>query len=391
MNLNILSNPQTILGWDGSLGLFRILKERNVKKVLLVIDPILVNLTDFKNLLNQIEEEVSELNIYTDVTPEPSVETAQELVEYAREEEYCIVLGIGGGSALDLAKLAAVFFNNSGNVKEYLGLTGTRKIENKGIFKILIPTTAGTGSEVTDISVLALSDTKDVISHPFLKADLAIVDPKLTLTVPSKVTAATGADALTHAIEAYLSVNANAYSDTLALESIRLILGNLEQAVKDSSNAKARTGMAYGSYFAALAFSNAGVGAVHALAYPLGGEFKIAHGDSNAVMLPYVLDFIKSECSERLSIILTQFEKIGAIDKVEGNHLQRANECVKELNNLCKQIGIPSTLKDFNIPESALKKLANQGIKQKRLLARCPIDLSEENILQIYQKAYQGA
>src|SRR5690606_3333369 len=178
-------------------------------------------------------------------------------------------------------KLAAVFIHNEGDLETYLNLTGSRSISEKGVFNILIPTTSGTGSEVTDISVLALENTKDVVSHEYLKADLAIVDPKLTCSMPRDVTASTGADALTHAIEAYLSVNANPVSDGHALQAIRLIGGALHRAVVDGNDEEARIAMSYGSYIAGLAFHNAGVGAVHALAYPLGGQFHIPHGSSN--------------------------------------------------------------------------------------------------------------
>ncbi|MEO6914519.1 MAG: iron-containing alcohol dehydrogenase, partial [Chitinophagaceae bacterium] len=305
---------------------------------------------------------------------------------FARKGNYSLVIGIGGGSALDMAKLAAVFTGNPGDLKDYLNLSGSLKVEQPGLPKILIPTTSGTGAEVTNISVLALEHTKDVITHDHLIADIAIVDPELTLTVPSKVTAATGADALTHAIEAYISVNANPYSEALALQAIRLIGGALKKAVKDGNDKAARTDMAYGSYLAGLSFFNAGVGAIHALAYPLGGQFHLAHGESNAVLIPFVLRYIRTSCSLRLGSILHALTG-------EWFHLEEEEasiKCVETLATLMREIGIPETLCGFGIPSTATRSLTEDGVKQKRLLARCPMPLTEEDIFRIYEAAAAG-
>ncbi len=165
---------------------------------------------------------------------------------------------------------------------------------------MLIPTTAGTGAEVTDIAVFSLADTKDVITHEYLLADYAIVDPVLTYTLPPRITAASGIDAFTHALEAYTSVQATPLTDTLALEAMRRIVGNIRRAVWNGQDKAAREQMALGSLFAGLSFFNAGVAGVHGLAYPLGGLFKLPHGESNAVLLPYVYDYIWPSCLEKM-------------------------------------------------------------------------------------------
>ena len=193
--------------------------------------------------------------IYTDIAPEPPLAIGEKLVDFTRKHPFDLVIGVGGGSALDLAKLAAVLAKHDGKVADYLNLTGTKTLDNKGLPKILIPTTSGTGSEVTNISVLSLDTTKDVVTHDYLLADVAIVDPALTISLPSKVTAATGVDALTHAIEAYVSVNANAVTDALALQAIRLISQSIRTAVHNGQDKQARTDMSYGGYLAGLAFS----------------------------------------------------------------------------------------------------------------------------------------
>lgn len=383
----ILSTPLSFIGWDSSQQLTSNIQEREPDKILIVVDPLLVKLGVIDHVIAYIQATGVPYDIYTDIIPEPTLETADNLVAFARDGRYALVVGIGGGSALDLAKLAAVFVGNEGNVSNYLNLSGTRKLQHKGIPKILIPTTSGTGSEVTDISVLALDQTKDVIAHPYLKADLAIVDPKLTVSVPPRVTADTGVDALTHAIEAYLSINSTLYSDAIAAQAIKLIGKALPLAVRNGNDKDARIAMSYGSYLAGVAFYNAGVGAVHALAYPLGGEFHIPHGASNAVMLPYVLAFIQNNCAGRLQDILYLLNDTVAQSTDEQKD---AKKCVIEIAELVQDIGIPATLKDFDIPETALRSLAIGATKQKRLLSRCPMELDEGAIYKIYSAAFYG-
>ncbi|GAA4749744.1 iron-containing alcohol dehydrogenase [Flavisolibacter ginsenosidimutans] len=383
--IRIAPSPLTHIGW-GALEKLDDEIERFGNRMLVVADPVLKNIGLLDKLTSRLAKQDFHVDVYTDVIPEPLVETGEKLVQHARSGNYDLVIGIGGGSALDLAKLAAVFVKNEGEVKDYLNLSGTRKLADKGLPKILIPTTSGTGAEVTNISVLALQNTKDVITHDYLLADVAVVDPELTVTVPPRVTAATGADALTHAIEAFLSVNANSYSDGHALQAIKLIGASLKKAVANGSDREARTAMSYGSYLAGLSFFNAGVGAIHALAYPLGGQFHLAHGESNAVLIPYVLGYIRKTCSSRLALILPA---------LTGQHHELPEEeasvkCIEVLATLMKDIGIPQTLGGYQIPPEAAKALAQDGIKQKRLLARCPMPLTEEQIFDIYSAAFAG-
>lgn len=382
----IAATPVTHIGWGAVENLLTEVRLLTPEKILIVADPILKQIGIIENIIKPIAEANYPYDIYTDIVPEPLLQTGQKLVDFARAGNYSLIIGIGGGSALDLAKLAAVFMCNEGDIKDYLNLSGSKKIQHKGIPKILIATTAGTGAEVTNISVLALEHTKDVISHDYLIADIAIVDAQLTVSVPAKVTAATGADALTHAIEAYISVNANPYSDGLALQSIKLISGSLREAVANGGNKQARTAMAYGSYLAGLAFFNAGVGAIHALAYPLGGQFHIPHGDSNAVLIPYVMDYIRPACFSKMGDIFAAMN--GGLTDITSE--EASVKCIFSLISLLNDIGIPATLAGFNVPESALEQLTADGFKQKRLLARCPMPLTETDILNIYKKAFWG-
>lgn len=374
------------MGWGALSHLVEEVEKFNVQRILLVTDPFLEGLGITKRVTEPLEQAGFVVDVYKDVMPEPPLEIGEKLVAYARESQSELVIGLGGGSALDLAKLAGIITVHEGTVEDYLNLTGTKKITKKGLPTILIPTTSGTGSEVTNISVLSLETTKDVVTHDYLVANVAIVDPELTLSVPPKVTAATGVDALTHAVEAYISKNASPVSDALALQAIRLISQSLRTAVKDGRNVQARTDMSYGSYLAGLAFFNAGVAGVHALAYPLGGQFHIAHGDSNAVLLPYVMGYIRSSCEKRMKDV---YDAMG-FSSTNFSQEEASYKCVDELKRLVEDVGIPLTLKGFNIDESALESLTIDATKQTRILARSPMPLEKDDIFAIYESAFNG-
>lgn len=386
MSYKITFTPISYIGWGALEHLVDEVERLNAKKVLIVTDPLLKELGITDKITEPLGAKGLHTDIYTDVVPEPPLRVGEKLVSYTREHQFDLVIGLGGGSALDLAKLAGVLATHEGTVSDYLNLTGTRLLTHKGLPKILIPTTSGTGSEVTNISVLSLDTSKDVVTHDYLLPDVAIVDPALTVSLPPKVTASTGIDALTHAIEAYVSVNANPVTDGLALQAIRLISGSIRTAVEDGANKSARSDMSYGSYLAGLAFFNAGVAVNHALAYPLGGKFHIAHGESNAVLLPYVMGYIRSSCEKRMGDIL------GAMGFGEEGLSERAASylCVKELKRLVADVNIPLSLQGFGIGEFALEGLADDGIKQQRLLARSPMQLEREDLLSIYRNAYDG-
>ncbi|RXS90441.1 iron-containing alcohol dehydrogenase [Geobacillus sp. PK12] len=383
----IVFPPLSYVGWGALTQLVPEVKRLGGTHVLVITDPALEKIGLVEQVTSPLRQAGCSVHVYTDVVPEPPLETGEKAVAFARGGEFDLVIGVGGGSAMDLAKLAAVLAVHEGSVAEYLNLTGTRTLEKKGLPKILIPTTSGTGSEVTNISVLSLDTTKDVVTHDYLLADVAIVDPQLTVSVPPRVTAATGIDALTHAVEAYVSVNASPTSDGLALQAMRLIARSLRKAVEHGADQQARIDMANGSYLAGLAFFNAGVAGVHALAYPLGGQFHIAHGESNAVLLPYVMGYIRQSCTKRMADMLNALGGNSSfLSEEEASH-----RCVEELERLVADVGIPKTLGGFGIPESALESLTKDAVQQKRLLARSPMPLLEADIRAIYQAAFAGA
>jgi alcohol dehydrogenase len=382
----ITFTPISYTGWDSLAHLLDEVNRFDVKKILVITDPFLKDIGLTNKVVDPLEAAGYVTEIYIDVVPEPPLATGEKLVTYTRDHQFDMVIGVGGGSALDLTKLAGVLASHEGKVEDYLNLTGTKEITKKGLPKILIPTTSGTGSEVTNISVLSLESTKDVVAHDYLLADVAIVDPALTISLPPKVTAATGVDALTHAVEAYISKNASVVSDALALQAIRLISNSIRTAVSNGQDKQARTDMSYGSYLAGLAFFNAGVAGVHALAYPLGGQFHIAHGDSNAVLLPYVMGYIRHSCEKRMKDI---YDAMG-FSSVNLSQEKASYRCVAELKRLVEDVNIPSSLKGFNIQEDALESLTNDAVKQKRILARSPMTLLKEDIFKIYKAAFDG-
>lgn len=382
----LVFTPLQYIGWGALEQLGPEVAKFSPSRILLITDAILEKLGVIEPIASKLRQQGYEVTLYTDTVPEPPLAVGEQLVQYTRDGGFDLVIGVGGGSAMDLAKLAAVLAGHEGRVADYLNLTGTRRLEHKGLPKILIPTTSGTGSEVTNISVLSLATTKDVVTHDYLMADAAIVDPQLTVSVPPRVTAATGVDALTHAIEAYISVNANPTTDGLALQAIRLISGSLRRAVHDGQDRQARIDMSYGSNMAGIAFFNAGVAGVHALAYPLGGQFHLSHGESNAVLLPYVMGYIRSSCRKRMADIL---QAMGGYASYLSED-EASRKCVEELERLVKDVGIPNTLRGYQIPESALDSLTEDGVQQKRLLARSPLPLHREDIRIIYQAAYDG-
>lgn len=382
MNSRLRFPKLSYTGWGSIEKLLTELESINPKKILLVTDRTLVNIGIVDKFLNPVMEKY-EVLVFTDVEPEPSLTCGQRLVDYTRGNTFDCVIGMGGGSTLDLAKMTAVISQNEGSVEDFLNLNGTKELTQEGLPKILIPTTSGTGSEVTDIAVFSLEGTKDVITHDFLLADVAIVDPQLTMTVPKRVTAATGVDALTHAVEAFVSVNACHATDALSLKAVELIGKSLKEAVEQGDSIEARTAMSHGSYLAGLSFFNAGVAGVHALAYPLGSQFKLPHGESNAVLLPYVMYHIAASCYQKINMVC---DVLTGVTREE----RTTEEILDIFYQMIVDVRLPTNLKEYGIPESAIGGLTEDALKQKRLLARSPKPLEKGNILEIYKHAYHG-
>jgi alcohol dehydrogenase len=358
-------------------------KKRGGDNVLVVVDPEIIKAGLFDKVEEALTKEGINVTVYDKVEPEPLLEIADQCANIARDKGCNLVIGIGGGSTMDTAKAASILLTNDGLSRDYQGLD---KVNKPGVPKIMIPTTAGTGSEVTFTAVFTDKKlkAKTGINSEYLFADLALLDPELTLSVPPEVTAYTGMDALTHAIESYTSVSSNTLSDLFALESIRLISKNLKRAFKDGRDVETRGNMLKGSLLGGIALANAGVGAAHALAYPLGGEYQVPHGIANGLLLPYVMEFNLKSNIEKFSFVT---EALG--EKGEGlTDLEFARESVSIVKRLIKDVKAPNKLRDLNIPETAIESLSSQAMKVTRPIENNPGKVTLKDAIEIYKKAY---
>jgi alcohol dehydrogenase class IV len=352
-------------------------------KVLIVTDPGVVNSGLVASLRTNLEEAGMKVFLFDRVEPEPSASLVDESAQLAKENGVDVVIGVGGGSSLDIAKGASLLASNPGNVLDYSGMD---LIPKRGLPKILVPTTAGTGSEVTRVFVLIdkRDNMKKVVFSNYSIPELALVDPMLTISMPSKVTADTGMDALVHAIETYVSMNATPFSDLLASRAIELIAKYLPMAFAKGENIEARYHMSLASLLAGMAFASGGLGAVHALAYPLGTEYHLPHGRTNAIMLPHVMEFNSIGNRSRYALIAEMMgKKEVPIDLKAG-----VAKAVEAVIQLLDDIQIPYHLKDYGIPKEAIPKLVEGGMRQARLFVPNPRDLREEDVEAIYTKAW---
>lgn len=363
-----------------------IIKEMDVKKVYILCDPILEELNSTDKIKSILRNHDIKYELSTNVMAEPSVEKGNEIVEEVRNSAPDLIIGLGGGSTLDLVKAASLIAVQDGGIENYLNLTGDKALGREKIPNILMPTTSGTSAEITDIAVFSTGDSKDAVTDPLMLATYAIIDPVYTYSLPPKVSAASSVDAFTHAIEAFTSVNSTPITDHLAMGAIEKIYNNIREGVWDAKNYEAKNELSTASIMAGLSFYNAGVAGVHALAYPLGGNFKIPHGESNAVLLPYVYNIIQKSCSNKLSKLAPIFR----VDVAGKDSMEIASEIVEKLFNLVEDVGLPKNLKYYDITDDDIELLTNNALKQTRLLVRSPLELKEEVIRQIYKDALEG-
>ena len=359
------------------------IRELQAKRPLIVLDKQLAATGMKEQVVELLKKSGMECQIFDKVDPEPKISLADEGAKLALKAKCDIVVGIGGGSAMDVAKAIAVMATNKGKAVDYLGLN---KVPGPGLPKIMIPTTAGTGSEVTFTSVFVRPDLKkkEGMNSPFLYPDLALLDPLLTVSLPPGPTASTGIDALCHAIESYTSINASPMSELLSLEAIALISENLRTAVHDGTNIVAREKMLLGSLYAGLGLANAGVTAVHSLSYPLGGRYGIPHGLANTVLLPHVMSFNISGAQEKFVDIA---EAMG--EMVEGLPLREAAYlAVEAVNALVEDCGIQTNLEDLGISEDDFEEMAKIAMTVARPLANNPRQVTPEDAVAIYEDAF---
>jgi alcohol dehydrogenase len=324
-----------------------------------------------------------QVTVIDDVIADPPEHIVLEAASWARDANAEIVLGLGGGSSMDVAKLLAVLVPQD---LQTLGeMYGVNKVEVARLPLVQMPTTAGTGSEVTAVSIVTVGEAKKMgVVAPQLIADLAILDAELTLGLPAAATAATGIDAMVHAIEAYTSVRLkNPISDMLAVKALQLLSSNLLPACENGQDRAAREAMLLGATFAGQAFANSPVAAVHALAYPIGGIYHVPHGLSNALVLPHVLRF-NAEAAAHLYAELAGV----IVPAASGSDASRTQALIEHVEHLIAATGIPATLRAVGIERSGLERMASDAMLQTRLLVNNPRVVSEADALAIYTSAF---
>ncbi len=356
---------------------------RGFRKAFVVSDKDLVKFNVAKLVTDELDAMGAEYVLFDDVKANPTIHNVQTGYKLFKEFNPDVIIAIGGGSVIDTAKAIGIIAANP-DFYDVKSLEGVADTKNKSFPVIAFATTSGTAAEVTINYVITDEEAgrKLVCVDPHDIPVIAFNDAEMMKTMPKGLTAATGMDALTHAIEGYITKGAHALSDVLCWNSIKFIADNLEKAVKNGNDDAAREGMAYGSYVAGMAFSNVGLGIVHSMAHPLGARYDIAHGVANALLLPFVMEFNMSACKKKFGDIARAMG-VDIKGKTEGEAAKAAVDAVRKLS---KAIGIPQTLSEIGIKEEQLPQLAADA-----LIDPCtggnPKDVTVEDILAIYKKA----
>ncbi|QFT97275.1 1,3-propanediol dehydrogenase [Roseovarius sp. THAF8] len=358
---------------------------RGAGACLFVTDPGLIRHGLCDGTLSALRDAGLHVTVFSEVEADPSLATLMAARDDGRAAEVDLVIGFGGGSSLDVAKLAALLLGSDEDID---AAWGVGQAKGPRLPLVLVPTTAGTGSEVTPVSIFTVGEgEKRGVSSPVILPDAAVLDPDLTLSLPAPITAATGVDAMVHAIEAYASTSANnnPISRMQARQALQLLGANIETAVFDGQDIDARGAMMLGSMLAGQAFANSPVAAVHALAYPIGGTFHVPHGLSNALVLPHVLRFNAPAAHDIYAEIAADaFPDLAGITDPEA----RCAALIEALANLSRRLQMPTRLRDVDIPETALAKMASDAMIQTRLLMNNPREVTEQDALDIYTAAW---
>ncbi|MFE5470952.1 iron-containing alcohol dehydrogenase [Bacillus safensis] len=367
-SLDLLGEKLDSLGLSGLTSIF------------ILTQPSIVSIGYADHIKRELAKKGIASEISTEIKPEPTEENIEDVFHTFLRGEHDAIIGIGGGSVLDAAKILAVLKTNDQPIS---ALVGTNLVKKRGVPTILIPTTSGTGSEVTPNAIVTFPEKELKIGmvSPHLLPDLVILDPALTLNLPKSITAATGMDAFTHALESYISNKANPFSDMFALESMRLISGSIQEAYHHGDNMKARENMLVGAMYGGMALTSAGTAAVHAMAYPLGGKYKISHGVANSMLLPHVTAFNADHIIDRLEHVARAIGLAGAHTKQE-----LAEHVIRQIEEWTADLHIPQQLKAFGVSKEDVPALAQAASEVKRLMDNNPKPMSVSDIEQVYMK-----
>ncbi len=353
-------------------------------RVLVITDPGIKAAGLLDPLAKILDRAKLPFQVFAEVEPDPSIDVVVKCVAAAKAFQPDVIVGIGGGSSLDISKATSVLLSNPGSVYDYLGMD---LVPAAGVPSILIPTTAGTGSEVTSISVLSDSrdNVKKAIVSPYLYARCVMLDPQLTLGLPPRITAMTGMDALVHAIESFTGIRATVFTDTLNLQAIRMIARNLRKAYANGDDRQAREEMLYASCMAGMAFSNTQNGLDHALALAIGGRFHLPHGLLTAFICPWVMEYNLLAAPEKFKQIARAFgENPDGMPELEGARL-----AVKAVKALLDDLGISYKLSTYNVPMDAIPTLAKNAMQATRLISNNPRKPNEKDVVRILEANYQ--
>ncbi|MDE5054617.1 iron-containing alcohol dehydrogenase [Niallia taxi] len=357
------------------------LVSKNINSALIISQPSISDLGFVGTIKEQLEDQGIYVNINLDILPEPTVENIEDVFQQTSNTKYDVLIGIGGGSVLDTTKILSVLMTNDKQVRELLG---TDMVEKAGVPTVLIPTTSGTGAEVTPNAIVTIPEEElkiGIVSNHLLPA-LVVLDPLLTVGLPKPITAATGMDAFTHSLESFISNKANPLSDMFALESIRLIASSIVEAYENGSSVEAREKMLVGSMYGGMALTSAGTAAVHALAYPLGGKFKIPHGVANSMLLPHVMEFNLDACTERLALVA---EPMGlAVSGLSAE--EKARKVIEKISEWTATLEIPQDLQAYGVVEEDIPSLAVSAAQVTRLLNNNPKKVSTDEMEAIYRR-----
>ncbi|GLU35794.1 alcohol dehydrogenase [Trinickia caryophylli] len=377
--------PTILVEFGAARRLGELLRQRHpgLTNLSLVTDGFLAKSSLLAHALEDLARQAWRVTVIDNVCADPSEKVVLEAAAIALETRAQIVLGFGGGSSMDVAKLVALLV--AGDGQPLADMYGVERVTGTRVPLVQVPTTAGTGSEVTAVSIVTVGESKKMgVVAPQLLADLAILDAELTLGLPAAATAATGIDAMVHAIEAYTSARLkNPISDTLAVRALQLLSGHLPRACRDGHDREAREAMLLGATLAGQAFANAPVAAVHALAYPIGGIYHVPHGLSNALVLPHVLRF-NADAAATLYAELAD----AIVPQASGSARAKADALIGHLEALIAATGIPSKLREVGIERAGLARMAEDALLQQRLLVNNPKPVTEADALAIYEAAF---
>lgn len=368
------------IGKDTFLSITNEITEASLQSAFIIVTPALKHPVD--SLMQSLKDNNVMSASYSEIDQEPTFNDFEETLKHASDFNPDVVIGVGGGSVLDVTKLIAAQLDDRQSLHD---MVGSGKVNSRERKLICVPTTAGTGSEVSPNAILQDEEEnlKKGIISPYLVPDSVYLDPMLMLDVPPRITASTGLDALTHCLEAYINKNAHPFIDMYALEGMKLISNNLIKAVDKGDDLDARISLARGSLLGGFCLGPVNTAAVHALSYPLGSKFHLPHGLSNALLLPHVMEFSMEAAPQRYAEVAVA---IGC--KYQENDYETAKKGIEKINDMIKACGIPAKLSELNITENDIPDMATDAMKIERLLKNNPRPVNRDDAINIYKAAF---